>query len=367
MPIRVLLVEDSPLAQVILTRILSSSDWIEVVGIAGNGLEALTMLPELDPQVICTDLHMPHMDGLAMTVEVMARYPRPILVVSASVQDDDAQHIFELLAAGAVDILPKPTAGLSDDDQTLNKMLIDKIRVLAGVKVFRRKPKQRLLPEPSFNLPSASPSTASPATAFSPSLPAKLKKKITIIAIGASTGGPQALCTVFKALPKRCPPVLCVQHISTGFLQGLIDWLQRGCTLSISIAQAGQPPLPGHIYFPKEDCHLAVDRSGLFTYLDSPPVGGHRPSITVTFEAIAQHYGPYAVGVLLTGMGQDGASGLQSIAQAGGLTIAQNEATSVIFGMPKVAIELGAAAHVLPIEAIAPALRQFVQAFDLLS
>ncbi|HEY9738610.1 MAG TPA: CheB methylesterase domain-containing protein, partial [Trichocoleus sp.] len=176
-----------------------------------------------------------------------------------------------------------------------------------------------------------------------------------IIAIGASTGGPNALHTLLRALPLTLPvPVLCVQHISEGFLPGLIDWLRRECRLPIVIAQAGQIPQSGTVYFAPEDRHLEIDASGRLACTPPPPVDGHCPSATVLFKSVAAFYRRSSIGVLLTGMGRDGANGLLAIAQAGGLTLAQDEATCVVFGMPKEAIALGAAQHVLPVQKIGP-------------
>jgi two-component system, chemotaxis family, protein-glutamate methylesterase/glutaminase len=344
MPIRVLLVEDSRIALVILKRILDSSPQIEVVGEAHSGLEALTLIPKVEPDVICTDLHMPEMDGLEFTFQVMTLYPRPILVISASVQEEDAKHIFQLLEAGAVDIFPKPTAGLAANDELFKQELINKIKILSGVKVFRKKRK------------SSSQVNNLAAKKFSNfAYNSYIKPKIVVI--GASTGGPQALQEIFTQLPADFPvPVICVQHICFGFLQGLIDWLATHCRLTIQIAQIGDIPKSGNIYFPDEQLHLELDAAGRFIYFDSPPVTGHRPSVTVSFESVAKLYGNATVGILLSGMGRDGADGMQAIAQAGGFTIAQDEATCVVFGMPKEAINLGAAKQVLPIEAIAPRL-----------
>lgn len=352
MPIRVLLVDDSPVALAVLTKILQQSPKVEIVGVAHTGIEALEMIPRVTPQVICTDLHMPHMDGLELTVEIMNRFPLPILVVSISVQEDDTQQVFRLLEAGAVDVLPKPAAGLSVESAALHSALIEKIEILAGVRVFRKK---------RADFPTAPPQVLPPlrpqqATAW---------KRPKVIAIGTSTGGPQALYEVLSHLPKPFPPIICVQHIGAGFLQGLITWLQRDCAPRLSIAQPGQVPAPGHVYFAPEKQHLILDDRGCFTYGEGPLVDGHRPSITVTFESVAGYYGRQAIGVILTGMGQDGATGLQAIARAGGLTLAQDEATSVVFGMPKVAIELGAVYQVLPVDAIAPTLRQFVKTLEL--
>ncbi len=370
MTIRVLLVEDSPLAIVVLKRILNSSEQIEVVGEAGTGLEALKLIPKVQPDVICTDLHMPHMNGLELTSKVMALYPRPILVISVSVQQEDTDQIFELLDAGAVDIFPKPSAAMAKDNQLLQQELINKIKILSGVKVFTKNRKSILgkqkqgsfgkgkLPEMDYsnnqNQISGVSQTGNPAA-----LSSNYSSKPRIVVIGASTGGPQALNGVFTQLPSNFPlPIICVQHISLGFLQGFIDWLASNCPLPVHIAQPGDIPQPRRIYFAPEQQHLEFDAMGRFICSDSEPLEGHRPSVTVTFESVAKFYGKATVGILLTGMGRDGATGMQTIAEVGGLTIAQDEATSLVFGMPKEAIALGAAKEVLPIDAIAPRLRE---------
>jgi two-component system, chemotaxis family, protein-glutamate methylesterase/glutaminase len=348
-PIRVLLVEDSQIALLILKRILDASPRVEVVGIARTGLEALSLIPTVDPDVICTDLHMPHMNGLEFTHEVMARYPRPILVVSASVQADDTHHIFQVLEAGAVDIFPKPVAGLIADDQQFSQRLIDRIEILSGVKVFTKKRKPSLQ---SAYLSGNDRAGHKGNPYFKPK----------IIGIGASTGGPQALQELLSQLPANFPlPIICVQHICSGFLQGLIDWLASSCPLPMQIAQPGERPEPGQVYFPPERKHLELDVQGRFKCHHLPTVDGHRPSVTVTFKSIAQFYSNHAIGILLTGMGRDGADGMHAIAAAGGFTIAQDEATSVVFGMPREAIKLGVVQRVLPIQTIAPTLLTLIQ------
>ncbi|WP_424102124.1 chemotaxis-specific protein-glutamate methyltransferase CheB [Moorena producens] len=370
MTIRVLLVEDSPLAIVVLKRILNSSEQIEVVGEAGTGLEALNLIPKVQPDVICTDLHMPHMNGLELTSKVMALYPRPILVISVSVQQEDTDQIFELLDAGAVDIFPKPSAGMARENQLIQQELINKIKILSGVKVFTKNRKSILgtqkqgssgkgkLPEMDYSTNQnqiGGVSQTGNRAAFSYHYSSKPK----IVVIGASTGGPQALNEVFTQLPSNFPlPIICVQHISLGFLQGFIDWLASNCPLPVQIAQPGDMPQPRRIYFAPEQQHLELDAMGRFICSDSEPLEGHRPSVTVTFESVAKFYRKATVGILLTGMGRDGATGMHTIAEVGGLTIAQDEATSLVFGMPKEAIALGAAKEVLPIDAIAPRLRE---------
>jgi two-component system chemotaxis response regulator CheB len=357
-PIPVMLVEDSPVALMILKRILTGSSEIEVVGVAHNGLEALELIPKLQPKVICTDLHMPKMSGLELTRRVMAECPRPILVISASVdQKDDAENVFQLLQAGAVDVFPKPTVELLSEYEQIKRELITRIKILSGVSVFTQhsgiRGQELLLKrfqktenvEPNIN--KVYPNAFSNVRSVAP----------RAIAIGASTGGPQALFTILKSLPARFPvPIFCVQHISVGFLDGLVSWLSTECQLRMVIAQAGDLPQPGVVYFAPDHYHLQLDSQGRIALSSDLPVSGHRPSITVTFQAIAAYYRQSTLGILLTGMGRDGADGLLAIAQAGGTTIAQDEQTSVVFGMPKEAIALGAAQHILPIGEIAPLL-----------
>lgn len=345
-PTQVLLVEDSPVALTILKRLLSSSPDIKVVGTACNGKEALELIPKVQPDVICTDLHMKEMDGLEFTKQVMASNPLPILVISAAVQKEDADNVFRLLEAGAVDIYPKPITGLASDYERVKRELITKIKILSGVKVFTR----RQLATKNVIAPTEAKSFQ-PITAEQINITAAIKA----ITIGASTGGPQALRTIFAQLPINFPvPVICTQHISEGFLPGLVDWLGSECQLKVKIAQVGESPLAGSIYFAPEKSHLGLDAQGKFTYSIVLPVDGHCPSITVTFKAVANFYGRATLGILLTGMGKDGAAGMQTIAQSGGMTIAQDEKSCVVFGMPKEAIALGAAQHILPIQEIAP-------------
>jgi two-component system chemotaxis response regulator CheB len=316
------------------------------------------MLARLNPQVICTDLHMPEMDGWEFTCEVMATFPRPILVISASVQPEDTYNVFRALESGAVDIFPKPTSESILDYEAIKQELIKKIRVLSGVSVFtrhRRKPPQT--PPTNQSLPTPGRDAAKPATPISQFSTSRATRS-RIIGIGASTGGPQALQTILSQLPVGFPvPVVCVQHISEGFLLGLLDWLRVKCKLPIQIAPSGEIPQPGTIYFPPEGMHLEITKQGRFWYSTAPPVGGHRPSVDVTFQAIAAYYGSGATGVLLTGMGADGAQGMKAIADAGGTTIAQDESSCVVFGMPKVAIALGSVQRVLPLNEIASFLR----------
>jgi len=326
----------------ILKRMLSSSPDIEVVGTAGHGQEALELIPLLQPAVVCTDLYMPVMNGLELTREIMARYPRPILVVSVSV-DDGSSHVFNVLEAGALDVFAKPRHGFDAASTDFAADLAQKIKILAGVRVFRK----------------SAPPTPAPAAATPyrqrPAL--KIEAPVRLVVMGASTGGPQALRTILTGLPANFPcPVICIQHISEGFLPGLMEWLASECRLEVTIAQPGHRPVPGVVYFPREQTHLTFDHQGRFVTSLKPPVDGHRPSITLTMQSAAQCFDRGVVGILLTGMGKDGADGLQAIARAGGITIAQDKATCVVFGMPRQAIELGAAQFVMSLEEVADTL-----------
>lgn len=399
--IKVLIVEDSPVVTLILKRIFGSSPEIEVVGTAQNGLEGLELIPQVQPDVICTDLHMARMNGLEFTREVMCKYPRPILVISASVQADDTSNVFQLLDAGAVDVFPKPRSYSVQDYEFLKQELIGKIKVLSGVAVFTMRRRNKIsggnLPPAGegklANYPKNSSSAPSKtvgsglvdkigvkATTELNSVSAQKRKssassfpiphsplshaqvgntvpnpKFKIVVIGASTGGPQSLQAILSQLPSNFPvPIICVQHISEGFLQGLVDWLGSESKLAVKIAKMGDLPQAGTIYFPPEGRHLELNSQGRFVYSSLPPVSGHRPSVTVTFNSVAKFYGSLSLAILLTGMGRDGADGMLTIAQAGGVTIAQDEATCVVFGMPKEAIALGAAKFIMPIHDIAP-------------
>jgi two-component system, chemotaxis family, protein-glutamate methylesterase/glutaminase len=338
--IKVLLVDDSTIALNVLHKILAAAPEIEVVGTAKNGQDALELIPLVQPAVVCTDLHMPVMDGLQLTREIMARYPRPILVLSVSVGEDSHQA-FDLLKAGAVDVFPKPRSGLDSGASEFAAVLAQKLKILSGVQVFRK------------TLPST-------AAVEPPTPPASLKStgSVRLVVVGTSTGGPPALRTILAGLPANFSlPIVCVQHISAGFLPGLLKWLNLECRLQVQMACSGEKPRPGVIYFPPDQHHLLFDRQGRFIISQAPPVDGHRPSATVTMKSAAAIYGPAVLGILLTGMGKDGAVGLLDIARAGGITIAQDEASSVVFGMPKQAIALGAARYVMSLNEIADTLK----------
>lgn len=321
-PIRVLLVDDSMLALNVMSRLLAQAPGIQVVGKAQNGIEALNLIPFVKPTIICTDYLMPQMDGLELTKRVMLAFPMPILVVSSFLDIKSSKEVFSLLDAGAIDCIQKPNAFSNSID---NKAFIDKIRIISKVFIFNKGQKS-----PDF---------------LHTTLPKnhKIHSSYEVIIIGASTGGPKALGTILPALPKHFPiPILCVQHISKGFLEGFVAWLKSQCQLNVKIIKDEEKIEQGHIYLPKEGTHLIIDKEKQLKISFSPPIRGHRPSINVTMESAAKQFGKEVIGILLTGMGDDGAQGMKTISATGGLTIVQNQASCAVFGMPKAALEIGA-------------------------
>jgi two-component system, chemotaxis family, protein-glutamate methylesterase/glutaminase len=335
-PIKILLVEDSLIALELLQRLLKNSPEVEIVGTARNGQEALALIPTTNPGVICTDLHMTPIDGLELTRQVMIDFPRPILVISNSVQEDDTKNIFSLLQAGAVDIFPKPTGTDYREYEQVKDRLIAKIKMLSQVTVKPRSNYSTLNPiDPGANSPDTD--------------------ALRAIAIGASTGGPQAIHKIITALPQNFPiPIICAQHIGDGFLTGLISWLNEDSQLTVKIAQIGETPAPRTVYFAPEKAHLEFDAQGKFIYSNFTSATGTCPSIDALFRAVARVYGRASASILLTGMGTDGVAGMQAISAAGGTTIAQDEQSCLVFGMSKLAIAAGAVQQSLGIQDIAP-------------
>lgn len=333
--IRVLLVDDSQIALTVLKRMLERSPDIEVTGVAANGRDAMRMILELNPDLICTDLHMPVMDGLSLTREVMAVSPRPILIVSVSVYEG-SKNIFDLFEAGALDIFCKPRGFFDSEFEKHSSELISKIRILSGVRVFKRVKTER------------------PVVDNTELLRAPDNAPGRILVIGASTGGPQALEHILSQFPANFPmPVVCVQHITDGFIEGMMEWLSTKCKMVIRFARAGEYPSPGSIYFPQEKKHLEFTPEGRFVVSEGGAFEGHCPSISVTMNSAAKCFKNSLIAALLTGMGKDGAEGLLAVRRSGGFTIAQDEESSIVFGMARQAIEIGGAMRVLPLNKIA--------------
>jgi two-component system chemotaxis response regulator CheB len=354
--IRVLIVDDSPTLRHLIRAILESDPALRVVGEARHSDEAVALAHKLQPDIITMDIHMLQADGYQATRRIMAESPRPIVVLSDSKSNLEPANSLEALNAGALIVVGKPH-GLPGADPQADQ-LIAQVKTMAEVKVVRRRwwllgekpasPRGEPV-EPGQNRPVVT-------------TPRAVSGPVRLIAIGASTGGPPALQIIFGQLPPGLPvPILVVQHISHGFVGGLARWLDDTTPLRIKVAENSESLRPGTVYLAPDDQHLLVAQGNLALLKTSPPVDGHRPSVTVLFESVARHYGSTAVGVLLTGMGSDGAQGLKALHDAGGHTIAQDEATSVVFGMPQQGIALGVAHEVLPLEQIGPRLAELVR------
>lgn len=336
--VRVMLVEDSPTELYLLQKVFALAPDMEVVASARNGREALDMLPQVRPDVVCTDYQMPVMNGLEFIIKAMKEYPCAIVVLSVAVQSFQKDNIFKLLSAGAIDVLAKPLGQAGVIGEQEGYRLLDKIRGIAQSPTLRRR----------LAMPESGAKPASPAVFSSDG------DHVALVALGASTGGPQILQSILKQLPRQYTiPLVCVQHISEGFLDGMLGWLQSSCKLKLEVAQMGATPQAGHCYFAPHGHHLVLDARQRFQFSARRGQDLHCPCVDVLMQSVAKVYGLSALGVLLSGMGNDGAIGLRAMRDAGATTIAQDEETSVIFGMPAAAIQLGAATHVLPTEDIA--------------
>lgn len=347
-PLRVLVVDDSPVARAVLRSILENEGGMTVVGLARNGWEAVQMTARLRPDVITMDVRMPEMDGYEATQQIMAYHPTPILIVTASLAKQDVDFSFRMLEAGALDILEKPAG---DDPTALRSQaqaLIERVRLLSRVRVITHLRGRRKAGPPA----PLAPVEVAPA-------PVPSEGPERLVVIGASTGGPRALQRVLGRLPSAFPaPILVVQHIASGFTQGLAEWLAGETARRVAVARDGEGLEAGRVYIAPEHFHMLPERTSI--QLRDTPRTVPMPSVDVTMQAAARNFGARAIGVLLTGMGSDGAEGLLAIRRAGGRTVVQDQASCTIFGMPKAAIELGAAQQVLPLDEIAGALRQAV-------
>ncbi|MCX7669178.1 MAG: chemotaxis-specific protein-glutamate methyltransferase CheB [Anaerolineae bacterium] len=341
--IRVLIVEDSPTLRILLKTILESDPEITVIGMATDGEEGIRQALALKPDLITMDVHLPGIDGFTATRRIMEQQPTPIVIVSSSVDRHEVMTTFNAIQAGALDVLQKPTSVHHPDFAALREKLITTVKLMAEVKVIRR-----------YRSPMAQRRTGEPARAG---------RTFSVLAMGASTGGPAALNAILRDLPAGFPlPVLVVQHMTIGFTAGLVAWLQLESRLPIKIAEEGEYLRPGTVYVAPDDTHLVVAARGIVGLSKAPPVSHVRPSATVLFESVARIYGADAIGVLLTGMGDDGAAGLRAMRERGAATIAQDEATSAVYGMPKAAVDLGAADQVLPLPQISGAILALVGA-----
>lgn len=335
--IRVLVIDDSAFVRSLLRAILNDCDDIECIGAAPDPLIAREMIRNLDPDVLTLDVEMPKMDGLAFLEKLMCLRPTPVIMVS-TLTERGTEVALRALELGAVDIVAKPQQSLASGLDQLAEEIREKVRVAARVRP-RRSATRTPKPGPQ--------KVAKPSVVATPSA--------RIIAIGASTGGTEAIRDVLSLFPPDAPGTVITQHIPERFAGPFAARLDSACAIRVKLAEQGDPIMTGHAYVAPGDQHLCVVRkAGLFVIelSDAPPVNRHKPSVDVMFSSVASAAGKQSVGVLLTGMGKDGANGLLEMRTAGAVTIAQDEATCVVFGMPREAIAVGAVVHTLPLSRI---------------
>jgi two-component system chemotaxis response regulator CheB len=338
--IKVLIVDDNRTMRDILEMIVSKASDMEVIGTAENGRAAVELALELNPDLITMDIEMPIMNGLEAIKEIMLKRAIPILVISSI---DNAKTTFEAIKSGALDFYPK--------DHIQENDLLERIRLLSKVKVIKHIAMSRSLIKPNAAISHESPLKDEGI---------KYASK-TIIAIASSTGGPQALSTLFSELPGTFPcPIVVAQHMSIGFVEGLVDVLQKSSNLTIKMGEVRESLQPGTVYVSPSSQHMQINAARRIEFLERQPGDIYFPSCDVLLSSVAESVGKSSIGVILTGMGKDGLEGMRRIKQKGGKTIAQDEQTSVVFGMPKEAIEAGLVDSVLPLKSLGSKISELV-------
>ncbi len=329
-PVRVLVVDDSPVARRVITSQLRRDRGIAVIGEAENGIEALKKVLELKPDLVTIDIQMPMMSGLVAIERIMELSPLPILVLTAL---EDAETAFSALARGALEVVEKPRL------ESPSYFLAAKVKALAGVKVVSPLRTKEKIAE---------------AWANGTVKPARLVVSRGVVAIASSTGGPRALSMILSSLPADLgAPVLVAQHMSEGFTEGMVQWLNANSRLEVRIAMDGDAVMPGLVHISPSERNMSITRAGRIRLSERRPEDIYRPCCDVLLESVSRVYGSSSIGVILTGMGNDGVRGIASIREAGGYTIAQDENSSVVFGMARAAIERGFVSTILPLDGIA--------------
>ena len=366
-PVTVVVVDDSSVQRRFARNVVESDPGLQLVGEARNGREAILLVEKLRPHVVLMDLHLPVMNGIEAIERIMAVRPTPILVYSAFVDGDDRDNATAALAAGAVDVMEKPgglgPAKLEEDAEALRRRL----RLIGRVKVITH-PRARLggagATLSTHRLGAPTRPRSGPARVESTALPpleGLTARDVRVLAIGASTGGPQAVATLLSELPADLPSaVVVVQHMADGFIEGLASWLDDMCALPVSVGESGRRLQPGTVTVAPSGLNLIVHKELRVTTEPPPRSQYHVPGIDATFSSIAAVVGPKAVGVLLTGMGRDGASGLKKMRDVGAFTLAQDEATCAVYGMPAAAMAIDAVDRQLPLSEVGSAVRQLI-------
>jgi two-component system chemotaxis response regulator CheB len=339
--INVLVAEDSKVTRMLLVHLLESDPRIRVIGAVSDGQAALDFVKENKPDVVLMDIHMPRLDGFEATRRIMEMQPVPIVICSATTDTKDTVTVFRSMEAGAVACIEKPVGSEHPDFDEMATNLVQTVKLMSEVKVVRRWPRSR-----PARVPGGLPMELKPTPAA-----------VELIGIGASTGGPPLLQTILAGLPKDFSvPILIVQHIAHGFLPGLAEWLNQTTGFRVHIASYGVRPLAGHVYLAPDDFHMGISTNGQIRLTKEGAENGLRPAVSYLFRSLAEVCGANALGVLLSGMGRDGAAELKLMKNKGAITIAQDYESSVVHGMPGEAIALGGATHVLPADRIPDAL-----------
>jgi two-component system chemotaxis response regulator CheB len=342
--IRVLVVEDSDVVRLLLEGIIAADPRLELAASVASGEAALELLDRVAPDVISMDIRLPGMDGFETTQRIMRRRPTPIVVASASVESEDLKISMNALRAGALSVVEKPVGLTHTDYAAIAGRLCQQLVLMSDVKLVRQWSTPRRL-APARPPPAALPLSTGP-------------QEPKVLGLVASTGGPNALVEVLSGLGADFPlPILLVQHIAPSFLDGFAAWLATTTPFKVQVIREPAVPRRGTVFVAPADRHLVLD-GGLARCTEGAPVSGHRPSGTVLLQSLAASAGAGALAVLLTGMGEDGAAGLRQVHEAGGITVAEDESTAVVYGMPAAAVALGAVQHLLPLDRIAGKLRQ---------
>ncbi len=338
--IKVLVVDDSPVARQLLSHILGSDPEIQVTGVAAGGRDAMEMMGRQRPDVITMDINMPGMDGFEATRAIMETDPVPIVIVTGRPDSNEMEMSFKAIEAGALAILQKPN-GIGHPDYRANAAeLITTVKLMSEIKVVKRWARKRVAPVTLAG-------QGKEALSWGPT-------EVKVVAVGASTGGPPAIEQILSRLPGDfAAPLLIVQHMSPGFIQGFAEWLGQKSPMVVRVASNRDLILPGHVYVAPDGLQMKVSADGRAICVPDAPENGTRPSVSCLFRSVAEVFGKDAAGVLLTGMGSDGADGLKAMKEKGAITIAQDSETSVVFGMPGEAVKLDAATYVLPPKRIA--------------
>jgi two-component system, chemotaxis family, protein-glutamate methylesterase/glutaminase len=354
---RVLIVDDSAFMRKVLQGIIASDPQLEVCGEARDGRDAVTQTETLKPDVISMDINMPHVDGLQATEIIMSSNPKPILIVSSESREG-ADVTLKALELGAIDFIPKPSGGIDLDMSSVKEELCRKLKMAAKVRVVRTATRSKLQHEVASSSPRVEPASKNGDNGLQEvraavNAAAKSAGKFPFIVLASSTGGPATLMKFIPYFPKDFPgAVLLVQHMPGNFTAQFSSQLAEVSRIKVKEAEAGEIIVPGHLYVCPGSHHLRVSPTGRISLDDGPRVSGYRPCADLALESAAEYAGPMTIGVILTGMGNDGAKGAQAVHSVGGHVIAQDESTAVIFGMPQEAIKTGAVEQVLPIEAI---------------